>query len=240
MWPDINKVNELMFTEDTRESDVMLVYLDLPYVHSYQQPVGDEFFNALADADIDIFENKSIQALIDYKWPLAREYTVKMLFIPFILFHLNFIIYSNVFNGQYQYTDNSWYIGHDALAALNYAFSLYFLQNEMRQLVSSKWEYFTSFWNYIDFFPPILIIIVTSLKLNIYYNSDYQGTYFLYTLHAFACMGMWLKLLYFLTIFKQTSYLVRTLTDVLWEMKTFLFILFVVYFAFGDALLRYS
>ena len=178
--------------------------------------------------------------MIDYKWPLAREYTVKMLFIPFITFHLNFLIYSNVFNGQYEYTDNSWYIGHDILAALNYAFSLYFLQNEMRQLVSSGWEYFASFWNYIDFFPPILIIIVTSLKLNIYYNSNYSGTYFLYTLHAVACMGMWLKLLYFLRIFKQTSYLVRTLTDVIWAMKTFLFILFVVYFAFGDAFLRFS
>lgn len=36
MWADINKVNALMFTDDTRESEVKLVYLDMPYIHSYQ------------------------------------------------------------------------------------------------------------------------------------------------------------------------------------------------------------
>ena len=51
---------------------------------------------------------------------------------------------------------------------------------------------------------------------------------------------MWLKLLYFLRIFKSTGYLVRMVTDVLWGMKTFLLILFIVYFGFSEAFLRVS
>ena len=70
----------------------------MPSLHSYCDDVGQEFFKELADADISIFECRSIRALIDYKWPLAREYTIKMLFFPFILYLITFIIYSNAFN----------------------------------------------------------------------------------------------------------------------------------------------
>lgn len=137
MWPDIENVEKMLFSNDPKEQEIKLEFLDMPLIHSYQEEVGDEFFKALAETDdIELFNYKSIQALIDYKWALAREYTVKILFIPFILFHLNFSIYSNVFNGQYEYDGDkesgSMYIGHNIVAALNFAFSIYFLVNEVR------------------------------------------------------------------------------------------------------------
>jgi len=74
--------------------------------------------------------------VIDYKWPLAREYTIKVLFLPFLLYHLAFLIYSNVFCGQYAFGEDkkldSWWIGHNALCAVLYLFSVYFLANEIR------------------------------------------------------------------------------------------------------------
>lgn len=48
---------------------------------------------------MDIFACKSVQAIIDYKWPLVKEYTIKLLFIPFLFFHAIWIVYSNVYNG---------------------------------------------------------------------------------------------------------------------------------------------
>ncbi len=50
--------------------------------------------------DLEIFSNEVIKALIDLKWPLVKEYTVKILFIPFILYLASFVAFSNVFNGQ--------------------------------------------------------------------------------------------------------------------------------------------
>ena len=41
-----------------------------------------------------------IKALIDLKWPLVKEYTVKILFFPFVLYLASFVAFSNVFNGK--------------------------------------------------------------------------------------------------------------------------------------------
>lgn len=132
------------------------------------------------------------------------------------------------------------WIGHNVLAAVLYAFSMYFLFNELRQLWVTGFDYLKSVWNYSDLLPPLLIIVIVSLKLNIFYNKEYEPTNFLYTIHSVATLLMWVKLLYFLRIFKSTGYLVRTLTDVIYDMKVFLFILFIVYFGFGEAFLRLS
>lgn len=132
------------------------------------------------------------------------------------------------------------WIGHNVLSALLYLFSIYFLTNEVRQLFLGGLEYFKSVWNYSDLLPPMLIIITVSLKLNTYYNADYNPNNIVYTIHSVATLLMWTKLLYFLRIFKSTGYLVRTLTDVIYDMKVFLLILFIVYFGFGEAFLRLS
>ncbi|CDW75557.1 wd-40 repeat protein [Stylonychia lemnae] len=245
LWPDIDNVDKLLFSNDPRESEVKLEFLDMPKIHSYNEVSGDEFFKALADSnDIELFSYRSIQSVIDYKWPLAREYTIKVLFIPFIFYQLTFLIYSNVFCGQFQFGEDkysdSWWIGHNVLAALLYLFSIYFLSNEIRQFYVTGIDYLSSVWNYSDILPPILIIVVVSLKLNTYYNEDYEPNNFIYTVHSVATLLMWIKLLYFLRIFRSTGYLVRTLTDVIYDMKVFLLILFIVYFGFGEAFLRLS
>lgn len=48
---------------------------------------------------MDLFKNEVVRALIDYKWPLVRTYTIRTLFIPFSLYLASFIIFSNIFNG---------------------------------------------------------------------------------------------------------------------------------------------
>ena len=51
---------------------------------------------------------------------------------------------------------------------------------------------------------------------------------------------LWIKFIYFLRIFSLTGHYVRILTDVVFEMKYFLFIIMIVYLGFGDAFLRLS
>jgi hypothetical protein len=104
----------------------------------------------------------------------------------------------------------------------------------------SGWDYFKSVWNYADLLPPVLISVTTAVRLCIFYLEDFEANYFLYTVHSLACLLMWAKFLYFLRIFKSTGYLVRTLTDVCYDMKIFLLMLFIVYFGFGEAFLRIS
>lgn len=46
---------------------------------------------------------------------------------------------------------------------------------------------------------------------------------------------IWLKFLYFLRIFRATSYLIRIIIEVCIDMKYFLFVLLLTFIAFGDA-----
>jgi hypothetical protein len=60
--------------ESNIDSEVILELLDVPAAYCYQEKVSEKFFEALADCKkIDIFKHRSIQAIIDHKWPLAKE-----------------------------------------------------------------------------------------------------------------------------------------------------------------------
>ena len=141
-------------------------------MHTYTESVGQEFFEALADSgNLALFGHRSIQAIIDFKWPLAKEYTIKVLFIPFLLFLATFVAWSNVFNGYlYPFTKDDWYefwVADKVLCALLLLFSVYFLTNEVRQLIHNGFGYLASFWNYVDLLPPCLIIAIVSIKLKV-------------------------------------------------------------------------
>jgi len=109
--------------------------------------------------------------LIDFKWPLAREFTIKTLFIPFCFYLTVFVTWSNVFNNYvFPVNERNWYslwTADKVLCALLYFFSVYFLSNELRQIYTHGFGYFGSFWNYVDFIPSTLIICIVSVKLRI-------------------------------------------------------------------------
>ena len=61
LWPDMDHVDKMLFSNDPRDAEIKLEFLDMPKIHSYQEAIGDEFFAALADSnDIELFQYKSI------------------------------------------------------------------------------------------------------------------------------------------------------------------------------------
>jgi hypothetical protein len=73
--------------------------LDIANLHSYSPATKDvnaQFFNVLAETDdFSIFDRKVVRKIIEFKWPLTREFIVKMLFIPFVIFMAFYISYMN-------------------------------------------------------------------------------------------------------------------------------------------------
>ena len=49
---------------------------------------------------MELFTVKAIKKFIDYKWPITKEYTIKKLFIPFLLYLVTYVIYMS---GVYVY-----------------------------------------------------------------------------------------------------------------------------------------
>lgn len=103
-------------------------------------------------------------------------------------------------------------------------------------MIINRLDYLKSIWNYADFIPPILIIAIVSIHLK---EAD-DDISFQATIRAVASLLMWAKFLYFLRIYTLTGYLIRMLTDVIYDMRVFLLILLIVYFGFGEAFLRIS
>ena len=98
--------------------------------------------------------------------------------------------------------------------------------------------YFFSFWNYLDFIPPVMLVIFIVMANYSYFNDRLSQE----VMTVEACMQatmslmIWLKMLYFLRIFKTTGYLIRIIIEVVVDMRHFLFILLLTFIAFGDAI----
>jgi hypothetical protein len=102
--------------------------------------------------------------------------------------------------------------------------------------------YFTTLWNVSDVLTPVLVIVLVSFDLQSFAgnNEEFEWPSILVTVHSVASLLMWTKFLYFLRIFRQTGYLIRMLSTVIYDMRIFLLFLLIVYFGFGEAFLRLS
>ena len=158
------------------EQELRLEFVDIPKIHTYTEPIANEFMSVLAETpDLELFEQKIIKKLIEIQWPLVREYTVKKLFVPFVTFLVFYVVFMNYI--YYLRQDSMvllvlYYICIGPLAGL----SLYFLVLEMKQLIQAGASYFTSVWNYLDITPPLMLLIFIPLALlgkfdRIYYTD---------------------------------------------------------------------
>jgi len=153
--------------------------VDLHTVHFYGDDVeeANDFFNALADSqNFDIFLSKPISKLIEYKYPVVKEATVKYLFYPYLAYLLTFVVYMNVFQSMKYFVEDQTDAKYDTYKEVIFyiniffqllltLFSIYFLRNEVKQMLSedSIFAYFLQMWNYVDIIPPLLMFVMIFL-----------------------------------------------------------------------------
>lgn len=103
-WADEKEMEQALLSNQEFqeiENDIKVSIIDIPDVHCFQEEVSDKFFHALARVErIELFKNSIISAIIDFKWPLVKKYTIRFLFIPFLLYLAVFIVFSNVLDSQ--------------------------------------------------------------------------------------------------------------------------------------------
>ena len=97
-----------------------------------------------------------------------------------------------------------------------------------------------SLWNYLDFIPPILLMIFCPLAIMGVFDLKLEDGTSVYlnletTMQATINLLIWLKFLYFLRIFQGTGYLIKTIIAVVLDMRYFLLILLLTIIAFGDS-----
>lgn len=80
---------------------------------------------------MSVFDCKAVRRIIEFKWPLTREYTIKKLFIPFICFLSFYLVYMNYIFYQREVSEDWMWISYGFMVPL-LAFSLYFVHNEVQ------------------------------------------------------------------------------------------------------------
>lgn len=69
------------------ETRIKCEFLDLPGVYHQNDGEFHEVFEKLAETEmIEFFDLRSVQKIVDFNYPLVREFIVKKLFLPFVIF----------------------------------------------------------------------------------------------------------------------------------------------------------
>jgi hypothetical protein len=133
--------------------------------------------------------------------------------LPYIGFFLSYLIYVIwIFDMDQQYDKETGeqkdkHVGAIVLSRfwmfMLLVYSAYFLWAEFKQAKSNPKRYITEIWNYTDFIPPFLIIIIVLGDVFVDMSVNEESiTKFKYSIQALASFGMWLKIFYFLRIFR--------------------------------------
>ena len=82
--------------------------------------------------------------------------------------------------------------------------------------------------------PPTFIILIILVQLFVRDTEQYPGvTKFRFSMQACASFGMWIKIFYFLRIFRQTGFFVNMLLNVVTSIKTFFLLYLLILCSFG-------
>jgi len=103
---------------------------------------------------------------------------------------------------------------------------------EGKQMVQYRSEYFLSqgfVWNFLDLLSSILVMAVSLIVL-----ADLDIGKLILIVGGMACFVIWLKLFYYLRIFRPTSAFIKMIIEMLKDIRIFLLIFFIGIFAFAN------
>ncbi|CDW84989.1 wd-40 repeat protein [Stylonychia lemnae] len=238
LWFDQNTLQEKIMKPKPIENRILCEILDMPGIYHQNDKDFLKFYQSLASTDEpDYFNKKAIQKLIEFNYPLVKEYIIIKLFGPFCVFQLCFSIFQNLV------MENKALQGYQQvyfpLLAVNLIFAVYFIHNEIRQFCLQGTKYFQSYWNYIDMIPPLGIFAFTIITVLSEYDYEIDEAT-KRSIQAITTFFMWFKFLYFLRIFRSTSYLITMIFEVIYDMRFFFAVLLITMIAFGDSFLSIS
>jgi len=220
-------------------------FLDIPKVLDFKEQLANDFFRELSDSDdFELFQKKAIRKIIDFKYPIVIEYTMKFLFIPYFLFVLSFLFYQNYSypkSFEEEEGKNTWATLNLITIIFIIVVSLFFFINEMVQFKKHGIYYLFSIWNYIDLGPPILAWATVGMDIVQQKQTEPGITETTIRItQGVASFFIWIKFLYFLRVFDTTGYLIRMIIDVIRDMRAFMIILLVTIIAFANSFFSIS
>jgi len=156
------------------EQEIRLEFIDIASLHTFNSEHSAQFFEKLKDCeDFSLFEQVAIKKLIEFKWPLAREFTIRKLMVPYLIFMATYLVYMNWFYRIRNEPGNE-IMNYCFIGVLAY-FCWYFFLLEMIQFKDVGFKYLASMWNYLDLIPPIALLVFLPLEFVGYFDYNKEA-----------------------------------------------------------------
>jgi len=183
-----------------------------------------------SNKDEQLFEVEVIQDCIWYLWKFYFSKLFITVFLPYCVFFIIFLVYSS-----YLYTgpENRMNKANIAVKIASLIGVVFFFTIEFRQIRAQRKKYLklqtALFWNIIDVSSNIMVLA--------FVICDFSAVEFETgrSVSSVAMLLLWVKLFYFLRIFKPTASFMRMVSEILKDMSTFTFILFLAFFAIANS-----
>lgn len=105
LWFKDQEFAKTVMDKNALETRIKCEFMDMPGVYHYLDEDFQSFFDELAITEqLDYFNTRVIQKLIDFNYPLVRTFIIAFLFLPFCCFHVLFVVYANAI---YEHRDES-------------------------------------------------------------------------------------------------------------------------------------
>jgi hypothetical protein len=114
-------------------------------------------------------------------------------------------------------------------------FIWFFSISELVECYNDWRRYFTSFWNWIDMGSFWLnTIFIGVLNYNVYMGQNIVDITVVRTIGAVAGFVMWIKVFYWMRLFRYTSYFITLIVKSVTDTRYFMIMLLIIYCAYGN------
>lgn len=121
------------------------------------------------------------------------------------------------------------------LSAACYAFLFYFSINEIKEFYRDPLAYVKEFFNWLDLVCFSLnITFLTMLLFNVMNGLDLIDIHVIRTVGALAGWIMWIKVFYWMRVFKETSYFIILINRTMTDSASFIIMFAIIIFAFAN------
>ena len=188
----------------------------------------------LAETSNDaIFATAQIRVFIEFMWKFYFDAICFQLFLPYVVYMGTFTIYAS-FMANTPLNEMS-FIGNVLRVICLLVFVplwAKFLNLELKQVRGDPVAYASNFWNILDMVSLVSCGVFMFLDLLTNTNTDVLNV-----ISAVAVLILWMKLFYWLRLFKPFSAFIRMISEIVMDIRVFAVMLFIVFVAFGNCII---
>jgi hypothetical protein len=231
--------------QDSNVKRVKVEAIDFDWIFGENGKNAENFIRLLTQQDnTKMFVQKSIRVFIELLWEHYQPAIVRKVFFKYIFYLILVIGLSSQIAGAYLHIlTTGRNDDHAALYKVETVgfsvgilfFWLFFFKIEIQQLIQLGWGYFGDTWNVIDMTSLVLNMSqIVTLNINVWAGKIIIDANLIRAIGAVGCFVMWVKVFYWMRLFKSTAPFVTLIMTTLADIKVFMIMLIIIILAFAN------